>query len=204
MADDKHLKIDLDFLDKEDTAAKEVARKKAEQKSTVVAAPASNINWKKTLLWGGGILFGLWIIIAAASGDSSTPSATSNATNAAANSSQVATGQYMCSQSDHDYADSIDQDPNNTRKQYLSQQETALQNRSDALDAEKARIQAESSSVDQTDQSAIDSYNADVNNYNAELQQYNVDQQSLSSQIDAYNAGEQAYNSYLQQHCTPQ
>jgi hypothetical protein len=152
------------------------------------------------------VISAIGLIITFVNADSNSPSSVSGTLNNGANVSStnnVVTGQYMCSQEDHDEAVSLDPDPNNIQKQSLDNQTNALKTRSNELDAEKAQLDIASPSVDQNDQAALDAYNTEVNNYNAALRQYNVDQQALSSAIDTYNVSEQAHNNYLLQHCTP-
>lgn len=213
MADkNEHLKIDLDFLDKKEAA--EIGTPKAIQSdgttdgsgirhdsTPLTQTPISTgykYNRKNILIVGAIILFFGWAIFSGDNGSSSSvPADTSSS-----NSENVATGQYMCSRSDHNYADSIDADPNNYQKTALDNRTSAIAIRSNSLDAEKASIQSEY--VDETSQYSIDAHNARIDSYNIKLEQYQADVQSLQNAIDSYNAAEKPYNNYLQTHCTRQ
>jgi hypothetical protein len=202
--DKEHLDIDLGFLDKKN------APKSTPLTAGPTVAPVSTgykYNWKNILIIGAIVLFVGWGIFSGSENPKSKPSSTNTSNYGTTNSNSanyIATGQYRCSRPNHDEAARLNPDLNNYQNQNLANQKSALQTRSNELDAEKAQLQSELTSIDQNDQSAVEAYNVQVNSYNVALQQFNVDQQNFSNAIDAYNAGVLAYNNYLTQHCTPQ
>ena len=192
----KHLKIDLEFLDKKESIR--VVPKKPEppkgnepnwrfyNPNNVNSKSGKQYNWKIILIIGG---IGLFILIAIVSSDNSSTDTVSN-------------GHYSCSQYDSDQADRLDPDLSGSQKQALTNRQNSLLARSNTLDTQKAQIGAEY--VDETNQSSIDAHNARIDSFNADLHQYQADAQSLSDAIDTYNASQTAHDNYLTQHCTAQ
>jgi uncharacterized protein YeeX (DUF496 family) len=188
MSDDKHLQIDLEFLDKDEP----VQAKPAEPSKRPPSSP-TKYNWK-------GILIGISVvIIIGIISDSSSDTSTSSS--APSPSENVIVGHYKCTSYDSSAARRLDPDQDNAKANALDRRKRALLVTSNELDAEKARLDAED--VDTSNQNDLDDYNERIDTYNAALQKFKTDSQIFSNDVDAYNASEKAHDDYLAQHCTP-
>lgn len=189
MSDNKHIQVDLEFLDKDEPVQ---AKPPAEPSKRSPSSPRK-YNWK-------GILIGIGVviiigIISDSNSDTSTPSSASST------SENVIVGHYRCSSYDSSAARRLDPDQDNAKANALDRRKKALLVTSNELDAEKTRLDAEE--VDTTNQNALDNYNERIDTYNTELQKFKTDSQIFSNDVDAYNASEKAHDDYLAQHCTP-
>jgi len=203
MPSKKHIKINLDFLDKNDSKAKP---QPASNKPENEPGP-KNPNWvyydgkqspppknfKKGWFWVFGIVGGL-ILIGILSGDSSNTSSYSYSPNGG----EVQVGHYMCSSYYASQADSLA--PNSYVASSLSSDSNQLDATSASLDRERSQIENEY--VDEYSQYSIDQHNARIDAYNAKLQRYRNDLSTYNASLDAYNTKVDIYNNYLQAHCT--
>jgi len=204
----EHLKIDLDFLDKE--TPKEPQPAPADADSSSAARPATTPvstgykhNWRNIAIIGGIVLVIIWAI--ASSDDSSTNSTSSGSyvpttqtSNYNSGSGTVIRGDYSCSS----YAASrVDALSPSESEATLTSAQNALERRTNYLKNLKDEI--DSSYVNEySDQWQIDDYNQKVDEYNSLLPAYKRDMAGLDSRIDSYNAQIEARNNYLSQNCT--
>jgi len=200
MVNDKHIKIDLEFLESDS----------ANKKTTAPIPPGNNKNPKSSkynrknilIIIGGVILLFLWIIFSDDSPSTSTNNAgshTPSSTNQLSSDNDTyIIGEYRCSKYDYDKAVELvsaetEQEINATRDalEYKSREIDRLQNEID------------NSYVDEySSQYKIDQYNETVNEYNSKLTSYERDTTSFSSRVDRYNAQVETHNNYLKNNCT--
>jgi peptidoglycan hydrolase CwlO-like protein len=194
--DNKHLDINLDFLDEEDTSKKKVSGHKpkiANQESRV-----KKYNWKTILIIVGVVLFFGWAIF---SEDNSTNNTNTQSytTTEKSNNDSVVIGEYICSRYHYDKAVALN--PDESESQITSAQ-NSLEYRANEID--RLQNEIENSYVNEySSQYAIDQYNEMVNEYNSKLASYNRDAANLDSRIDRYNEQIAKHNNYLTSNCTP-
>lgn len=200
-----HINIDLEFLDRK--APPRVTSKPDSHtgQTSGASTPISTgyaYNWKNILIIGGIILFLGWAI-SSGSGNSNSAQPSPNTSNyEIANpnpDNNVSTGQYMCSQYNHNRAGELE--PSTSQESTLKSEEVSLPLEGDRLSAEKDQLQNEY--VDESDQYSIDTHNAAIDDLNSRLASYRYRLTQHSRSIDAYNAKVEVYNNYLIHNCTP-
>lgn len=220
MSDDKHIKVDLDFLDK-NTKEKPRPTPTPTQKTSDPKDP----NWvpyngnqsstpKKPMsrsvkgwLWFIGAIVLLVVISSFSGNDDTTPTPTpttySNSTTNSGNQAvSGANGQtYMCSDSDYDQA--VAMKPSSTESSELDNESSSIDSRTAALQTEKDNMDS-MNVTDNSDQSSIDEFNADVDDYNSKNAQLKIDIANYNQELASFNAKVDAYNNYLDAHCTAQ
>lgn len=194
--DNKHLDINLDFLDEEDTSKKKVSGHKpkiANQESGV-----KKYNWKTILIIVGVVLFFGWAIFSEDSSTNNTNTQSYTTTDKSSNDF-VVIGEYTCSRYHYDKAVALN--PDESESQITSAQ-NSLEYRANEID--RLQNEIENSYVNEySSQYAIDQYNEMVNEYNSKLASYNRDATNLDSRIDRYNEQIAKHNNYLTSNCTP-
>ncbi len=194
--DNKHLDINLDFLDEEDTSKKKVSGHKpkiANQESGV-----KKYNWKTILIIVGVVLFFGWAIFSEDSSTNNTNTQGYTTTDKSSNDF-VVIGEYACSRYHYDKAVALN--PDESESQITSAQ-NSLEYRANEID--RLQNEIENSYVNEySSQYAIDQYNEMVNEYNSKLASYNRDATNLDSRIDRYNEQIAKHNNYLTSNCTP-
>lgn len=212
MTDKKeHLKIDLNFLDKNETPRNNFSNVPLQDDSVSdsdttaknqppVSGPISTgyqYNWKNIFIIGGIIFLIGWAIFSD-NGSSSSTSTSGSSYTPSANSGNVTNGQYSCSSYDSNQADALD--PSDSKLE-LDFAQSAISTRSNELDQLKREI--DNSYVNEySSQYEIDNFNEQVDTYNAKLASYKRDAASLSARIDQFNAQIERRNNYLITHCT--
>lgn len=208
-----HLHIDLEFLDKKETAKnmpktefpkgnKPNWRYYEPQKTNPNPNPVKEYNWKNILIIGGIIIFFGWAIFSnndnssSTSNNTYTPSIqTSNIDN---KDDTVIRGQYRCSSY---YASRVDALDPSESEATISNEQNVLEQRATYLDNLKKEI--DNSYVNEySEQYEIDSYNQNVDDYNLKIASYKRDATSLGSRIDKFNNQVNARNNYLMNNCT--
>lgn len=187
----KHIKVDLDFLDKSDANHSNSTGTKKTTDQPAHKSGKGQRNWKGIGIICGVSLLVMYLAIAGDSGSNTTSSSASS-------SNSVNVGDYTCSQYYSDQVDLL----NPAETQY---QISMAQNALDAKETELNQIQSEMDSMG-TDESSsqyeIDQYNELVSEYNAKRLIYNRDLTSTNARVDRYNTSIDAHNSYLSAHCT--
>lgn len=202
MKNDKgHLDIDLEFLDKKESAKATPKQSHADQ-GDPTPTPVSTgykYNWKNIMIIGGIVLFIGWAMFGSDEGSSSnstntyTPPSNYNTSN-----DNVMVGEYNCPRSHYNQAVALD--PDETEQEIESAQ-SALEYRTNRL--ENLQSEIDNSHVnDYSAQWEIDEYNEKVDEYNSLLPAYKRDLASVDSRIDTYNAQIQRHNNYLIANCT--
>ncbi len=205
-----HLNIDLEFLDKKEPVR--VAPKPEPPKgdepnwryydpniAKANSGSGEKYNWKNILIISGIVLFFGWVIFSN-SGNSNSPSSSTGASSNTNSANNVVTGQYMCSQYNHNRAGELE--PSKSQEAALKSEESSLSLEGNRLSTEKDQLQNEY--VDQSDQNSIDTHNAAVDDLNSRLASYRYRLTQHSQAIDAYNIKVGVYNNFLIKNCTTQ
>lgn len=187
MSDNKHLQVDLEFLDKD-----EPVHAKAPETTSRPPSNPTKYNWKGIL-----IAVGVVIIIGAISDSGSSNKTSSSATNSS-QSDSVIVGNYSCSSYYSGQADSLK--PSDLESSQLDTESADLQRRKDAIKISSDRI--DNMYVDNTDQESLDSYNQAVAEHNATLDTLKSDLKAHDAKVAGYNARIDKYNNYLDANCT--
>jgi len=177
MKKDKHIAVDLDFLDKNEIDTTNIRTNNETPK-----AP-KKYNWKNILIVGGGILLLIGLF---SSGDSSSTDDT------------VSVGNYLCTEYHSSQAESLS--PKVT-EQEIESERNSLNSRSDQLDSIKSEMD-NMGVTEYSSQYAINKFNNLVEEYNSKLAPYKRDVTSFQAKVDSYNEKIQAYNDYLEKNCT--
>lgn len=185
MSDNKHLQVDLEFLDKD-----EPVHAKAPETTSRPPSNPTKYNWKGIL-----IAVGVVIIIGAIS-DSGSSTKSSSSSNSQTDS--VSVGNYHCSSYNKSQADALN--PTDVESRQLDAETQNLKDRAAAIKVSSDQI--DSMTVDNTDQDSLDYYNQQVNIHNAKLDTYKTDAASHEAKIANYNTRVEKYNNYLDAHCT--
>lgn len=189
----EHLDLDTEFL------SKTTAAKKAGAASALPSIKSS--KWKPWLI-GGGIVFGVIVLVAASDDSSSTYSSPStNPTpsySAPNNSDDVMVGKYRCSSYNSNRAHELQPDVSEAT---IESESNAIESRITTLNSRGDRI--EGTYVDEYDQYSVDSYNAEVDSYNFAKNRLNADIATHEVRVDRYNNQVDAYNNFLESNCTP-
>ncbi len=187
MSDNKHLQVDLEFLDKD-----EPVHAKPAEPSKIPSSSPTKYNWKAIL-----IIAGIIIVWAAVSSNDSSNKTSSSSTNSS-QSDSVIVGNYSCSSYYSGQADSLK--PSDLESSQLDAESADLQRRKDAIKASSDRI--DNMYVDNTDQDSLDSYNQAVADHNATLDTLKNDLKAHDAKVAGYNARIDKYNNYLDANCT--
>jgi len=204
-----HLNIDLEFLDKKETAKnlpktespkgyepnwRYYEPKKTNSNPNHNPNPVKEYNWKNILIIGGVIIFFGWAIFSNSGSSTSIPATSSN--------NVLSEGGQTFSCSDYNYNRAIQLKPSSANGAQLASESDLLDTRIAANKTEKASLDA--MYVDENNQVAIDSYNARVDSYNSkraaiisETNDWDAKNKAFSGQIDIYN-------NFLDANCSPQ
>jgi hypothetical protein len=200
MKNDKHIKLDLNFLDKEEKKSSQDLSHKKELKEH-----KTKYNWKKIFIVCGVVLF-IFIIIFSEDGSSTSYTSSTNTTNNNSysnsyknNNDLVETGEYWCTSYHNKKATELE--PRESLYK-LELERTALDRRYDELDSLWYEIEYSTVS-EYSYQWQIDEYNDMVEEYNTGSAKYDRDVNSLQSRIDKYNKEVDVYNNYLIKNCDP-
>jgi len=194
--DNKHLDINLDFLDEEDESKKKLSSHNP--KIANKEGKVKKYNWKTILIIAGVVLFFGWAIFSEDSSNNNT-STQSYTTSEKSSNDSVVIGEYTCSSYHYDKAVALN--PDESESQITSAQ-NSLEYRANEID--RLQNEIENSYVNEySSQYAIDQYNEMVNEYNSKLASYNRDATSFDSRIDRYNEQIAKHNNYLKSNCTP-
>lgn len=188
---DKHLNIDLDFLDK-----KEPQRTRSVTPSsnsdTSDKSDGENHTGRNVLIGIGVVIFFIWLF--ASGSDSNSGTSSSNIST----SGMVRVGQYNCSQYYADQSDSMlpidSKDSIESARNLLTSEGNQLDNLKSAIDSSYV--------TEYSAQYEIDQYNDNVNEYNSNLAQYKSDLSKFNARVDRYNEQINKYNNYLSTNCT--
>lgn len=195
----KHIDLDLDFLDEEDTSKKIVSSHKP--KATNKEGSVKKHNWKTILIVVGVIIVIIWIDASEDSSPSTsshTPPSTNQIKNVSVDDNSVEYGDYRCSQYHHDKVVALN--PDETESQLTSAQ-NSLEYRANEL--ERLENEIENFYVNEySSQWEIDDYNDTVQTYKFKLTSYQRDAAALDSRIDKFNTQVEARNNYLVQNCS--
>lgn len=189
----EHLDLDTDFLSKTTET----------KKAGAASAPASvkPNKWKPWLI-GGGIVFGVIVLVAASDESSSTYSSPStNPTpsySAPGTSDDVMVGKYRCSSYNSSRAHDLRPDVSEAT---IESESNAIEARIDALNSRGDRI--DGMYVDEYDQYSVDSYNSEVNSYNSAKNRLGNDVTVHEMRLERYNNQVDVYNNFLESNCTP-
>lgn len=192
--DNKHIDINLDFLDKNNSSKKGAPIYKP--KITNKGSKVKKYNWKTILIIAGVVLFFCWAIFSEGNSNNNinTQSYTSSET---LNSDSVVIGEYTCLR--YHYNKAVALNPDETESQLISAQ-NSLEYQANEL--ERLQNEIENSYVNEySSQWAIDQYNEMIDEYNSKLTLYQSDADSLDSRIDRYNNQVEAHNNYLINNC---
>lgn len=193
MKKDKHLDIDLDFLDEEAPKVKA----KSSDGSTEEKTSKVKVKWKNIAIIGGIILFFVWLgSLDSGTSSSTNYSNTSSITSYNSQSDDVTVGQYRCSSYSSSQADKLK--PSYTESE-IDAEGTALEQRAGAIEQSANKI--DTMYVDETSQYAIDSYNSLVSSHNTKIASFKKDYAAYEAKLDRFNAQVDAYNNYLETNC---
>lgn len=204
----EHLKINLDFLDKEEITKPPVYNHENVQNSSASKnnnniQSGSKYKWKNILIVVGIILFLIWAIF---SEDSNNSNSTTNNYSTTPNKQStydgddrsVVVGEYRCSQ--YNYNKSINLEPDENKRD-IDFAESELQNNLNVIDNLENEIN-NSSVTDYSDQWEIDEYNSMVDEYNLKLSKYKSDYTDLDLRIEKFNTQVEKHNNFLINNCT--
>jgi peptidoglycan hydrolase CwlO-like protein len=195
----KHIDVDLDFLDAENTSKKSVSSHNP--KITNKKGSVKKYNWKTILIFVGITIVIIWIGV---SEDSSSPTSTytspstSQIKNISVDDESIEYGEYRCSQYHYDKAVALS--PSES-EQALENAQLSMETRANEIERLQREIES-SYGNEYSSQWEIDDYNDTVETYNAKLTSYQRDATALDSRIDKFNMQVEAHNNYLVQNCS--
>jgi len=197
--DNKHIDVDLDFLDEVDASKKSVSNHKP--KVTNKESVTKKYNWKAISIVVIVIVLIVWIS-AFEDSSSSTSTYTSPSTNqikkVSVDDKSIEYGEYRCSQYHYDKAVALNTDETESQ---LTSAQNSLEYRANEL--ERLQNEIENSYVNEySSQWEIDDYNDMIETYNSKLISYNRDATALDTRIDRFNAQVEVHNNYLIQNCS--
>lgn len=197
--DNKHIDVDLDFLNEEDSSKKSISSH--EPKVANKENKIKKYNWKAISIVVGVIIVIIWIGV---SEDSKSPTSTytspstSQIKNVSVDDENVEYGEYRCSQSHYDKAVALS--PSES-EQTLASAQLSMETRANEI--ERLQKGIENNYVNEySSQWEIDDYNDTIDTYNSKLTSYKRDAAALDTRIDRFNTQVAAHNNYLVQNCS--
>jgi peptidoglycan hydrolase CwlO-like protein len=196
----KHLDVNLDFLDEDNTSKKKAFSHKPKIANQEISA--EKYNWKTLLIIIGFVLFFGWLMFAEDTSNNNNNNnntrTQSYSTSEKLNNDSVVVGEYTCSRYHYDKAVALN--PDESESQMTSDQ-NSLEYRVNEID----RLQNDMENYyvnEYSSQYEIDQYNEMVAEYNSKLGSYNRDVDKFDSRIDSYNDQSEKHNNYLKSNCT--
>jgi hypothetical protein len=226
MKDNKHIDIDLDFLDDKpksnqvntshvtesqannneskhiNTNLEFLNEESKNNKSAPVENQGKKYNWIKIFWVTVGIIFviSLFSSDSGSSSSSYVPSTVPTTASQDSNSFMYNGETFSCS--DYHYDKAIALRPDAVQSAQVDAESAALDARIRSRDLESSRI--DNMYVDEYSQYSIDNFNAAVEAYNLKNERLQADIESWNLKNTSFNRQVDAYNNYLDANCRPQ
>lgn len=195
MTADKHLNLDLKFLDEKSSGAKKTSSS-GNIKTAITGLNGPNIKWWKVIT-ALGVPALIFLAISIAVQDESSKSPKKPAVMPAENNETPSTDNFRCSSYHQNRVNDLR--PNSLDDASLTTEHNRLEARSKTISTLAETI--DNTKVNQYSQASLDNYNALVNRHNTLLKSYRRDFAIFQSKIDQYDRAIKTYNTYLETNC---